>query len=63
MQSVKTTLLILMCLVLLGACGLKGPLFLPGESAAAAKGLLPDSDVTKQEEIEGSSEKGSAPRD
>lgn len=63
MQSVKTTLLILMCLTLLGACGLKGPLFLPGESPATAKGLLPASDVTKQEEMEGSKEKGSAPSD
>ncbi|NOR18560.1 MAG: hypothetical protein GQ538_00550 [Xanthomonadales bacterium] len=29
MQSAKAILLILMCLGLLGACGLKGPLYLP----------------------------------
>ena len=29
MQTVKATLIILICIVLLGACGNKGPLYLP----------------------------------
>ena len=35
MQTVKTTLMILICIVLLGACGNKGPLYLPEEKATA----------------------------
>jgi len=35
MQTVKTTLLILICITLLGACGLKGPLYLPEEQPAS----------------------------
>ena len=37
MQTVKTTLLILICITLLGACGLKGPLYLPEEQPASGK--------------------------
>ena len=34
MQIVKAILIILICSALLGACGLKGPLYLPGEEPA-----------------------------
>ena len=32
MQTVKAILSILICVALLGACGLKGPLYLPDEN-------------------------------
>ncbi len=32
MQTYKATLLILICVALLGACGLRGPLYLPTEN-------------------------------
>jgi predicted small lipoprotein YifL len=32
MQTVKTTVVLLICVVLLSACGLKGPLYLPDEN-------------------------------
>jgi predicted small lipoprotein YifL len=32
MQTVKITLIVLACVFLLGACGNKGPLYLPGEN-------------------------------
>lgn len=35
MQTVKTALLILICAALVGACGLRGPLYLPDESQVA----------------------------
>ena len=35
MQTVKTILALLLCAALLGACGLKGPLHLPGEEPPA----------------------------
>jgi predicted small lipoprotein YifL len=34
MQTVKVILIILICCALLGACGLKGPLYLPEEDPA-----------------------------
>lgn len=34
MQSAKAFLLMLICTVLLGACGLRGPLYLPEETPA-----------------------------
>ena len=37
MQTVKTTLLFLLCASLLGACGLKGPLYLPDENPPATE--------------------------
>ena len=60
MQTVKTTLLILICLTLLGACGLKGPLYIPDENPAVEQDTLPDEDVKKQEENEGTDENQSA---
>ena len=35
MQTVKTALTLLLSIVLLGACGLKGPLYLEDEAPAA----------------------------
>jgi len=60
MQTVKTTLLILICLTLLGACGLKGPLYIPEENPAVEQDTLSDEDVKKQEENEGTDENQSA---
>lgn len=60
MQTVKTTLLILICLTLLGACGLKGPLYIPDENPAVEQDTLPDENVKKQEENEGTDENQSA---
>ena len=34
MQTLKTVSIILICFALLGACGLKGPLYLPDEDPA-----------------------------
>jgi len=34
MQTVKTILFFLICVTMLGACGLKGPLYLPEEKPA-----------------------------
>lgn len=48
MQTVKTTLIILICIVLLGACGNKGPLYLPEEEATTEQGSTTDAD--KKEE-------------
>ena len=50
MQTVKATLLILICLVLLGACGLKGPLYLPNENPAAKPANEQKSDPDAAEE-------------
>ena len=50
MQTVKTTLFILMCITLLGACGLKGPLYLPDESTTAKPATGQDSTVSTDEE-------------
>ena len=43
MQTVKTTLIILICTALLGACGLKGPLYLPEEDAVSVDVPGPES--------------------
>ncbi len=45
MQTVKTTFLVLIYIALLGACGLKGPLYLPDENPVTQ----PD---TEQESVE-----------
>ena len=44
MQTVKTTLIILICIVLLGACGNKGPLYLPEEKATTEQSSATDAD-------------------
>jgi len=43
MQTVKTTVLLLICVVLLGACGLKGPLYLPDENPVSEPAAEQDS--------------------
>ena len=54
MQSLKTTLLILISAVVLSACGLKGPLYLPDEDPAtdpsSEEGANPDENRNKEEE-------------
>ncbi len=52
MQTVKTTLIILICAALLGACGLRGPLYLPDESPAAKPAVEQDSDEEEMDEEE-----------
>ena len=49
MQTVKTTLIILICIVLLGACGNKGPLYLPEEKASAEQSSATDADEKEKE--------------
>jgi predicted small lipoprotein YifL len=44
MQTVKTTLVILICAALMGACGLRGPLYLPDESPATKPAVEQDKD-------------------
>jgi predicted small lipoprotein YifL len=43
MQTVKATLLNLICVALLGACGLKGPLYLPTENPDSKTNIEQDS--------------------
>jgi predicted small lipoprotein YifL len=45
MQTVKTTLIILTGIILLGACGHKGPLYLPDESPASKPAIEQESAV------------------
>jgi predicted small lipoprotein YifL len=51
MQTVKTILLFLICVTMLGACGLKGPLYLPEENAAA-KAAPADKDTAQDKDKE-----------
>ena len=43
MQTVRITLVILVCTALLGACGLKGPLYLPEEDPVSVPVPGPES--------------------
>ena len=52
MQTMKTTLLVLMCLALLGACGLKGPLYLPEDDSTVKQESTPDTDTETEKEKE-----------
>jgi predicted small lipoprotein YifL len=63
MQTVKITLVILICVVLLGACGLKGPLYLPAEESTVEQDILLDEDAKKEEEDETTQKNPSAPAD
>ena len=60
MQTVISNLLILICVVMLTACGLKGPLYLPDENPArnpssTQESETPDNEeIEKEEELEGS---------
>lgn len=50
MQTVKTTLIILISAILLGACGNKGPLYLPEEKGAVEQNSTTDADTKEDEE-------------
>ena len=50
MQTVKTTLVILICVALMGACGLRGPLYLPDEDTATIPAVEQDSAAGTDEE-------------
>ena len=54
MQTVKVVLLILISVILLGACGLKGPLYLPVEDPVSEPAIGqetdPATDETKKKE-------------
>ena len=62
MQTVRNALLTSICLVLLGACGLKGPLYLPPAEADAkpATALEAEPAAGENEEEEASKKKDSA---
>jgi predicted small lipoprotein YifL len=49
MQTVKTILALLLCTALLGACGLKGPLYLPGEETPAESAGAPEADTADED--------------
>jgi len=48
MQTRKSMIALLACTILLGACGLKGPLYLPGEDPSAKP---PDRQVTDDDDL------------
>jgi predicted small lipoprotein YifL len=50
MQTVKTNLLIFICVALLGACGLKGPLYLPSESPVAEPAVEQEAEQDNSEQ-------------
>ena len=49
MQTVKTILIILVSTVLLGACGNKGPLYLPEEKPAIEQKSAAETDADKKD--------------
>lgn len=53
MQTVKTSLTLIICVALLSACGLKGPLYLPDDkpdsNPATAQPSTADIDETEKE--------------
>ena len=50
MQTVKTIFLILISIALLGACGNKGPLYLPEEKPAVEQAPPSETNADKKEE-------------
>ena len=58
MQTAKITLLIFICASVLGACGLKGPLYIPEEKPAVEQASAVDNETEKENE----EEEDSAPR-
>jgi len=60
MQTVKTTILFLICAAFLGACGLKGPLYLPEEQPASDK-TAADKDAAKKKDKEKKNDSGGQP--
>lgn len=63
MQTMKTALLFLLCITLLGACGLKGPLYLPEEKPAAEQATVPDNDAETEKEKKKDNTAGKASTD
>jgi predicted small lipoprotein YifL len=59
MQTVKTALLILISIAVLGACGLRGPLYLPDEDPATKPNTEGDAGVDVKDSED--KEKGSDP--
>ena len=49
MQTAKTILALLLCAALLGACGLRGPLYLPGEEPPAESAEAPEADAADKD--------------
>ena len=58
MQTTKTILLILICAAVLGACGNKGPLYLPDGTTSVEQTSTVDSETEKENE----EKENSAPR-
>jgi predicted small lipoprotein YifL len=61
MRTVKITLLLLLCSALLGACGLKGPLYLPEDKPAAEQAAPADANADKEKAIEKKKDSGGGP--
>ena len=59
MQTVKATLIILICAALLSACGNKGPLYLPDENAAVEQGAAADTDAEEEKKKKKTEKKNS----
>jgi len=53
MQTVKTALFILICLLLFVACGNKGPLYLPDQTPTAKLETTTKNEMAEEEEKEG----------
>ena len=62
MQTVKATLIILICAALLSACGNKGPLYLPDENPAVEQGSAADTDAEEEKKKEKTEKKDSVSR-
>ena len=58
MQTAKATILILICVTLLGACGLRGPLYLPTQNPDSKTNIEQDSTPVAEEEEDEYSGKG-----
>lgn len=61
MRTVKITLLLLLGSALLGACGLKGPLYLPEEKPAAEQAAPADANADKEKAKEKKKDSGGGP--
>ena len=62
MQTVRNALLTSICLILLGACGLKGPLYLPPPETGSNPAFAQDPEpATEEGEEEENSEKKDSP--
>ena len=59
MQTVKTILIISICATLLGACGNKGPLYLPDEGPEVEQGSNADTDTEEEKQKDKSRKKDS----